>query len=270
MPWYRVGQVAITAGQNTVTGTGTAFSANARVGDAFQGPDGRWYEVTNVASASVLSILPAYQGATVAGGSYGLAPMQGYVKESADRLRQLVDQWGSTLAGLGAVSIENVVPVTKGGTGGTTPALARSGLGLKSAALANIVGTVSQASGVPSGAIIERGSNANGEYTAYADGTLECFARIECTYSLTNLLVGPWTYPKAFSSATSAPVVEVTVLQPAAADIAPVTAAELSAQVAIAGYTSASPRIWKSPGTSNNFTSASKVTVGVTAKGRWF
>lgn len=37
-----------------------------------------------------------------------------------------------------------------------------------------IVGTVSQADGVPTGAIIERGSNANGEYVKYADGTLIC------------------------------------------------------------------------------------------------
>lgn len=35
----------------------------------------------------------------------------------------------------------------------------------------HIVGTVSQSGGVPTGAIIERGSNANGEYTRWADGT---------------------------------------------------------------------------------------------------
>ncbi|VVM40634.1 hypothetical protein PS631_00263 [Pseudomonas fluorescens] len=172
MPWYRVGTVAITAGQTTVTGTGTNFPANSRVGDAFQGPDGRWYEVTNIASATVISILPAYLGATVAAGTYGLAPMQGYVKESADRLRQLVDQFGATLAGLGSVSTENVVPLAKGGTGGTTPALARAGLQLGSAAVAAILGTVSQAGGMPTGAIMEAGSNANGEYLKYADGTL--------------------------------------------------------------------------------------------------
>lgn len=197
MPWYRVGSVAITAGQTTVTGTGTAFSANSRVGDAFQGPDGRWYEVTNIASGTVLSILPAYQGATVTGGSYGLAPMQGYVKESADRLRQTVEQFGATLALLGTASSaaqlrENIgaaargannditslaglttaLSVAQGGTGGATPALARAGLGLKSAAIADIVGTVSQASGTPTGAIIERGGNANGEYLKCADGTM--------------------------------------------------------------------------------------------------
>lgn len=196
MPWYRVGSVSITAGQNTVTGAGTNFSTNARVGDAFQGPDGRWYEVTNIASATVLSILPAYQGSTVSAGAYGLAPMQGYVKESADRLRQLVDQFGATLSLFGgATTIEalrqsilaatrgansditsltgltTALSVGQGGTGGNTPAAARASLGLAAAAVAAVLGTVSQSGGVPTGAIYERGSNANGEYVKFADGS---------------------------------------------------------------------------------------------------
>ncbi|BCB62825.1 hypothetical protein HaloA020_35260 [Halomonas sp. A020] len=36
----------------------------------------------------------------------------------------------------------------------------------------NVIGTVSQSGGVPTGAIIERGSNANGEYVKFADGSL--------------------------------------------------------------------------------------------------
>lgn len=38
----------------------------------------------------------------------------------------------------------------------------------------NILGAVSQSAGVPTGAIIERGSNANGEYIKFADGTMIC------------------------------------------------------------------------------------------------
>lgn len=38
----------------------------------------------------------------------------------------------------------------------------------------DIVGTVSQSGGVPTGAIVERGSNANGEYVRWADGTQIC------------------------------------------------------------------------------------------------
>lgn len=48
----------------------------------------------------------------------------------------------------------------------------RTNLGLGSAAEADIVGTVSQSAGVPTGDIIERGSNASGEYVKLADGTL--------------------------------------------------------------------------------------------------
>lgn len=105
MPWYSAGTVAVTNNNPTVTGTGTSFSANARVGDAFRGPDGLWYEVTNVASATVISIKPNYQGATNATGSYAIAPMQGYVKDSADALRSFVNQYGSLLASLGPLAV---------------------------------------------------------------------------------------------------------------------------------------------------------------------
>lgn len=187
MPWYSSGTVAITANSATVTGTGTAFSANARTGDAFRGPDGRWYEITNIASATVLSIKPNYQGATASGQAYAIAPMQGYVKESADRLRQLVDQYGSQLAALQPWATS------------ATPAAAREALGANDAAnltagmisaarvpatlppdkafrQGNILGTVSQVGSVPTGAIIERGSNANGRYERLASGTQECIS----------------------------------------------------------------------------------------------
>ncbi len=41
--------------------------------------------------------------------------------------------------------------------------------------MGNVLGTVSQLEGVPTGAIIERGSNANGEYIRFADGTQICW-----------------------------------------------------------------------------------------------
>jgi|GEM_PF-2388659 hypothetical protein len=46
----------------------------------------------------------------------------------------------------------------------------------------NLVGTVSQSSSVPTGAIIQRGSNANGEYTKFADGTMICVADKSLTF----------------------------------------------------------------------------------------
>lgn len=138
MPWYRTGTVSVTLNSNAVIGTGTAFVANSRVGDAFLGPDGGWYEVTNIASDSAMSIAPNYRGATNAAGVYALTPVQGYTKDLADQARSMIQQWGATLAGLGTVSTENIVPVAKGGTGANTQAAARTNLGLGNAATATI------------------------------------------------------------------------------------------------------------------------------------
>jgi len=128
MPWYKSGTVSVTQNSNAVIGVGTAFIANSRVGDAFRGPDGGWYEVTNIASDTALSIAPNYLGATNTSGTYALAPMQGYVKDSADALRALVNQFGSKLAALGTTGNYEILPVEKGGTGSATAGDARSAL----------------------------------------------------------------------------------------------------------------------------------------------
>ncbi|WP_242485546.1 phage tail protein [Pseudomonas sp. TH43] len=228
MPWYKSGTVSVTQNSNAVIGTGTAFIANSRVGDGFRGPDGRWYEVTNIASNTALSISPNYEGPTATGSFYSIMPVQGYQKDLSDQVRAILNDYGEKLAALGttgnyeilppskggtgitdlSVFIEGLlndadaaaaratlgaaksgannditsltalttaVPVSMGGTGGKTQAAARTGLGLGSAAVAAIVGTVSQSGGVPTGAIVERGSNANGEFVRYADGTQICW-----------------------------------------------------------------------------------------------
>jgi len=72
------------------------------------------------------------------------------------------------------VAKTEVIDLAHGGTGATTAAAARTALGLGAAAVAPIVGTVSQSGGVPTGSIIESGSNTNGSYTKYADGTMIC------------------------------------------------------------------------------------------------
>lgn len=57
-----------------------------------------------------------------------------------------------------------------------------------------ILGTVSQSAGVPTGAVIERGSNANGEYVRFADGTQIC--TIGSTFTQAAEVV--WSYPASF------------------------------------------------------------------------
>ena len=74
--------------------------------------------------------------------------------------------------------------------------------GAATAVMQTIVGTVSQTSSVPTGAIIESGSNANGVYVRFADGTQLCQGTATLTTILTsNILGGTWTFPAAFISA---------------------------------------------------------------------
>lgn len=60
-----------------------------------------------------------------------------------------------------------------------------------------ILGTVSQSGGTPTGAIIEQGSNANGSYTRFADGTQICWNPTVVTSASATV---SWTYPSAFAS----------------------------------------------------------------------
>lgn len=68
----------------------------------------------------------------------------------------------------------------------------------------NILGAVSQASGYPSGAIIERGSNSSGEYTKFADGSV--FMSRNARPNWTDTSVQYFDYPVALFSTTNSDV----------------------------------------------------------------
>ncbi|WP_225045000.1 hypothetical protein [Pseudomonas aeruginosa] len=190
MAWYSTGTVAVTLNSPTVTGTGTTFSANVRVGDAFRGPDGRWYEVTNVASSTVISIKPNYQGSTASGQAYAVAPILGYDKDLSDRFNLIANQWGATLAGIKPWALSANAAAARGDLGLGSAAV-REALGGSGALYSrdSILGAVAQAGGVPTGAVIERGSNASGEYTRWADGTQVCTARVSTSSFGNNAIV---------------------------------------------------------------------------------
>lgn len=64
---------------------------------------------------------------------------------------------------------------------------------------ANILGTVSQSGGLPSGAIIERGSNVNGEYVRFADGTQICTFNATIDMATPNRAMCNWYFPAVFA-----------------------------------------------------------------------
>ena len=64
----------------------------------------------------------------------------------------------------------------------------------------SILGTVSETAGVPTGAIIESGSNSDGEYTRWADGTQQVNQYLEGSWggSGNQIYDVSWTYPIGF------------------------------------------------------------------------
>lgn len=78
----------------------------------------------------------------------------------------------------------------------------------------NILGTVSQSGGVPTGAVVETGSNANGKYALFADGTQWCWNDIVVTDQAIANANGSYeffgdrtmTFPKSFIAAPNVSV----------------------------------------------------------------
>lgn len=199
--WYSTGTVSITNGSSTVTGSGTAFLANARIGDGIviQGSTAM-HEIIGIASDTSLTIRPGYTGTTGSGRQFAVAPMLGYDKDLSDAFNEIRLQFGDTLSAL------------KPWAYAATAAAARNELGLGSAAVLqalgtaplygrdSVVGTVSQSGGVPTGALVEYGSNANGEFWRYVGGMQVCQHYITMTSSgNSSLISSAWTFPADYS-----------------------------------------------------------------------
>ncbi|MGN6142417.1 MAG: hypothetical protein ACTHOP_02375 [Mesorhizobium sp.] len=76
----------------------------------------------------------------------------------------------------------------------------------------NILGTVSQSGGVPAGAIIESGSNANGRYVRFADGTQICtISPVTATVISSAVARYAWTFPASFVNASIVGIVNRTL-----------------------------------------------------------
>jgi len=401
--WYRTGTITVTNGSASVTGSGTQFvTSNIRIGDALHAPDGRVYEVTAVASATQITITPAYLGGTASGQDYAIQPTRGIVQALYTAISNLTGSVegylggvlsglfpdGSTVApsisfasqpdhgryinaegnmtdveggqevieftptdieikrqltgaavqssgtdttagrvlqlpsdgrgtfGLGATEFCNSWPnssindVSDVGAGfyrtdsgvadcppGYTGAVIIYGIRFKDAAqftqlliapsgrmtvrgssggtpgaptwgdfrevftTGDVLGTVSQSGGDPTGAIIERGSNANGEYVRFADGTQICTANVTASLTSTVAFQGGFRssgqtadFPAAF---ISVPTVSAFV------DDASAFGAVAHASTPVGGWR------WAAVTVDSQGTAATR-DVHLTAIGRWF
>lgn len=102
MAWYRVGTASFTSGGSGVTGSGTAWTTNARAGDGLRGPDGKVYEILSVGGDTSITLAENYGGSTVSGAAYAIIPTQGWVRDLTASVQALVSSFGAIASGPGA------------------------------------------------------------------------------------------------------------------------------------------------------------------------
>lgn len=129
----------------------------------------------------------------------------------------------------------------------------------------NLLGAVTQSGGVPTGAVIEQGSNANGDYVRYADGTQMCWEELFHNNTLAGgaTASGTWTVPAAFAGPPAVLASSYSAIN--------ITAAEQAAQRlrgAAAGTADGLSVYWALHNSSGS--SQSNARLYLLAIGRWF
>lgn len=220
MTTYANGTVSVGANATTMTGVGTAWlTSGIRTGDVLM-LAGFSIPVASVNSNTNITLARPWPGSAQSGSNYDILLIDDDVRALAAAnmlLQQLTNGTLTSLAGLASTanklpyfSGQNVMALTDlsawgrsliddadaaafwatvGATSGPAEAFRRG----------NVLGTVSQSGGVPTGALIERGSNANGLYTRFADGTQICTHSVNSSASAQTT----WTYPAAFASGST-------------------------------------------------------------------
>jgi len=224
-PYYRVG-TATFAATTAVVGQGTQWLANVQPGDQIFNRIGQMAIVGTVNSDTSITLVTPFAGTVQAAQVYAIYRVSDSVRVENFRQRLLNLLLGGNLTSLGGLTLaadkllyangegslalstlsafmRTVLDDANGaavyGTLGQVPnAQIRSDLGAdKSYRQGNILGTVSQAAGAPTGAVVERGSNANGEYVRFADGTQICTRTVNLDFTTVASYAFP--HPAAFS-----------------------------------------------------------------------
>lgn len=103
--WYRLGTVAVTNGSTTVTGTGTAWTTNARPGDVLL-VDGQIVEIAAVGSNTAITLAVSWSGSTASGLTYAIIQgvQWGDVTRLSYEITQLITNQSNILSGSGIPS----------------------------------------------------------------------------------------------------------------------------------------------------------------------
>ncbi|WP_230781573.1 hypothetical protein [Sphingomonas sp. Leaf37] len=114
MAWYRNGTVAVTNGSATVTGAGTDFVSNVKIGEIFVGPDRGSYEVAAIVSATQLTLAEPYQGPGGGGQGYKIAPTASFARDLALAFSGFKNTFGGILDTIGQGMFSDGTSATPG------------------------------------------------------------------------------------------------------------------------------------------------------------
>lgn len=231
------GTLTLTSNSAAVVGTGTTFSTELAGGDfvvVTVGGVPYTLPVKTINSNTSLTLVSNFTGLTQAGAAWSAVPRvalnmvtAALVTQSAEALRGLnydKQNWQRIFSGVGNVTVklpdgsEWTGPAWNGITTSlaakldksqnladvSNKATARTNMGLKNAAVCDVIGSVSGGA-----AVLERGSTGSGEYIKFADGTMIAWfnrgtiaatssARTEAGMTF-NWLSYNWVLPAAFA-----------------------------------------------------------------------
>ncbi|MBB96972.1 MAG: hypothetical protein CML68_20540 [Rhodobacteraceae bacterium] len=133
----------------------------------------------------------------------------------------------------------------------------------------NLLGTVSETGGTPTGAVIESGSAGGGRYVRWADGTQVCTAEITLTRVDGGRLEASWSFPQAFDAAADISFAALLDADDFAANVTgPGLDGVLAPCVQGISASGANLRLYRVAG-GTDFASGDSAACRVTAIGRW-
>ncbi len=114
MAWYNGGTVTVTNGSTVVTGAGTDFVNNVSARDAFALIGGNPNEIASVQSATQMTLVRPWLGASGGGQAYYVIPTVGIYVDLALRALNMLTPYRAVLDGIGQGVINPGSPISPG------------------------------------------------------------------------------------------------------------------------------------------------------------
>jgi len=245
MTQYKTGTASVTNNSPTVTGTNTLWLANVSAADSFTiAGDGVMYDVASVDSDTQITLSAPYAGTTASGVVYAIGT--GFtVPDNFPEMSQ-GDIETATIFTRAMRKIQGKISsILAGGANANFTAMPQVG-------------------GDP---IVESGSNADGEWTRWSDGTQICTDTVTLNSVVTaRIISATWTFPVSFSS-TSYSIAHLPY-QGLGSDASNVDVASRGMAFYI-GASTDSVDLRNGSVSGDTYTSGDFITTKATANGRW-